>query len=76
MLNKENLLCKVEDELMKIGSAKLNSIKYDTESKCGLFKVFLLKTFERVLSNKYNFCNVSLKEEIILETINKNINVN
>lgn len=76
MLNKENLLCNIENEIIKIGNNKLYSIKYDKESKCGAFDIYLLKIFERILSDDYKFCNLSINEETILEIINKNINVN
>ena len=75
MLDKENLLCNIENEIIKIGNNKLFSIRYDKESKCGAFDIHLLKIFERILSDNYKFCNLSIKKETVLEIINKNTNV-
>lgn len=65
--------CKLDNEIMRIGSKKLDSVKYDFKfDSC--FTIYKLKRFQRILSDNYNFCSLGLLEVDVLETINKNIN--
>jgi hypothetical protein len=67
------LNCKLDKEIMKIGSKKLDSVKFDFKFD-GCFTIYKLKRFQRLLSDNYNFCSLGILEDTVLEQINKNIN--
>lgn len=65
--------CKIDNEIMRIGTKKLDSVKYDLKFNA-CFSIYKLKRFQLISSENYNFCSLGLIENDVLETLNKNIN--